>query len=272
MKFLKKKINKTVLIFSALSALIIFLITVFSFSFYNKSVKLSQCPNIEDLISTEKYYEYNFKKKVYNFFGYQCDADELWKKIVTKVSKKNTDDLNQQVNNFINFIYLRVKNISIKKINTALDTDGIMITHPIKTLELRYAHCGQHARILVDGLKVLGVKSRVVQLNDHVVAEYYQDDNWIMIDLTNYPKNQNQFVNRKFKLDLIMNNSFFLNEYVDFVKDFRTRKVFTSRIYSQYEFPTPYVIKKIKDKNDVYYGWGFNNYEFCLRSEKYCLN
>ena len=257
---------------------LILLITLTIIIIYFSSIdykKLSKCPSLEELISLKNFKIEEKFKKFHNFKGYDCDSNELWKKVVISVSKKEEiDDINQQINNFINFIYLRILNIeNIKVKMTPVDNNNQMIFHPIKLLELRHARCGQHARILVDGLKFLDVKSRVVQLNGHLVAEYLNEKkSWIMIDLTYYPKNKINYENKNMSLDLILSNKFHLNEYLKFIQNNDMYKIFNPIKYNQFNHNTPYVIKKIKNKNDKYFGWGADNYVFCLRSEKGCFN
>ncbi len=269
MKYLRIKNykKKNYLIYLIVLISLTLIIIFFSIIDYKK---LSKCPSLEELTSLNKFKIEKKFKKIHNFKGYECDADELWKKVVISVSKKEEiDDINQQINNFINFIYLRILNSN----PTPLDNDNRMITHPIKLLELGHALCGQHARILVDGFKFLDVKSRVVQLNGHLVAEYLNEKNyWIMVDLTYHPKNITNYENKNMSLDLILSSKFHLNEYLKFIQRSDMYKIFNPIKYNQFDHNTPYVIKKIKNMNDKYYGWGWGNYEFCLRSEKECFN
>ena len=269
MKYLRKKnLNKKNYLFYLILLIPFSLIITYFTSIDHK--KLSKCPSLEELTSLNKFKIEKKFKKFHNFNGYDCDADELWKRVVISVSKKEEiDDINQQINNFINFIYLRILNSN----PTPLDNANRMITHPIKLLELGHANCGQHARILVDGFKFLDVKSRVVQLNGHLVAEYLNEKkSWIMIDLTYYPKNKSNYENKNMRLDLILSNKFHLNEYLKFIQNSDMYKIFNPIKYDQFNHNTPYVIKKLKNKNDKYYGWGADNYLFCLRSDKECFN
>ena len=269
MKYLRIKSYKIKsYLFYLILLIILSLILVFFSSIDYK--KLSKCPSLEELTSLNKFTIEKKFKKFNNFNGYDCDADELWKRVVISVSKKEEiDDINQQINNFINFIYLRILNSN----PTPLDNDNNMIFHPIKLLELGHAQCGQHARILVDGFKFLDVKSRVVQLNGHLVAEYLNEKNsWIMVDLTLFPKSKTNYENKYMSLDLILSSKFHLTEYLKFIQRSDMYKIFNPIKYDQFNHNTPYVIKKLEDKNDKYYGWGWGNYEFCLRSEKECFN
>ena len=274
MKYLRKKnLNKKNYLFY-LILLVPFTLIITYFTSINHK-KLSKCPSLEELISFKNFKIEKKFKKFHNFKGYDCDTDELWKKVVVSVSKKGEiEDINQQINNYINFIYLKILNIENNKVNlTPVDNDNQMIFHPIKLLELRHAWCGQHARILVDGFKFLDVKSRVVQLNGHLVAEYLNEKkSWIMIDLTHYPKNKSNYENKNMSLDLILSSKFYLNEYLKFIQNRNMSKIFNPIRYNQFNHDTPYVIKKLKNKNDKYYGWGSDNYIFCLRSEKECFN
>ena len=274
MKYLRIKNYKKDKNFLYLILLIILTLILVFFSSIDYK-RLSKCPSLEELTSLKNFKIEKKFKKLHNFNGYDCDSDELWRRVVTSVSKKEQiDDINQQINNFINFIYLRILNIDNRKVDmTPIDSDNQMIFHPIKLLELRHARCGQHARILVDGLKFLDVKSRVVQLNGHLVAEYLNEKkSWIMIDLTYYPKNKTNYENKNMSLDLILSSKFHLTEYLKFIKNSDMYKIFNPIKYNQFDHNTPYVIKKIKNMNDKYYGWGADNYVFCLRSDKECFN
>lgn len=265
---IKKNKKKNYPLYLILLITLTIIIIYFSIIDYKK---LSKCPSFEELTSLNKFTIKKKLKKFHNFKGYDCDADELWKRIVISVSKKEEiDDINQQINNFINFIYLRVINVNN---NTPIDNDNQMIFHPIKLLELRHAQCGQHSRILVDGLKFLDVKSRVVQLNGHLVAEYLNEKkSWIIIDLTFHPKNKTNYENKYMSLDLILSSKFHLTEYLKFIQNSDMDRIFNPIKYNQFNHYTPYVIKKLENKNDKYYGWGSDNYIFCLRSENECFN
>ena len=63
-----------------------------------------------------------------------------------------------------------------------VDDQGTAVFDPIWLLKNRAAHCGQAARLVVDGLEASGYKARLVQLSGHVVAEAYWDGGWHMLD------------------------------------------------------------------------------------------
>lgn len=208
---------------------------------------------------------------------YNCDTQDLFQNLVFEVanSEENISNIesNQKVYNWINFIYKKVKNITPQNI---LDEEKQMIMHPIKLIEIGFAKCGQHARLIVDGLIVLGVKSRVVQLNSHVVAEYFDEikKKWIMVDLTHHPIKYEGFINKNFNLKkLIEGNNDEMDKYLAFTKKKHLKKVFLPKRYDQYNEYTPYIIKKTNVKiNDQYFGWGSNNYEFCNYNNPKCHN
>ena len=58
----------------------------------------------------------------------------------------------------------------------------IAIFDPKWIIENRIAHCDQTNRIIVDGLNLIDIMSRLVQLNGHVVAESYWNDKWHYLD------------------------------------------------------------------------------------------
>lgn len=63
-----------------------------------------------------------------------------------------------------------------------LDEEGMAIFDPIWLLQHRVAHCGQTNRLVVDGLNLIGIKGRVLQLRNHVAAEAYFDGAWHFLD------------------------------------------------------------------------------------------
>ena len=65
---------------------------------------------------------------------------------------------------------------------TPVDEQSQAIYCPVWLLNNRVAKCGQIARLAADGLSLVGIKDRVVQLSAHVVAEAFQDGRWIMLD------------------------------------------------------------------------------------------
>ena len=137
MKYLRKKnLNKKNYLFYLILLIPFTLIITYFTSIDHK--KLSKCPSLEELTSLKNFKIEKKFKKLHNFNGYDCDSDELWRRVVTSVSKKEQiDDINQQINNFINFIYLRILDIDNRKVDmTPIDSDNQMIFHPIKLLEL----------------------------------------------------------------------------------------------------------------------------------------
>ena len=209
---------------------------------------------------------------------YNCDTQVLFQNLVFEIANSGDNisniESNQKVYNWINFIHKKVKNITPQNINI-LDEEKQMIMHPIKLIEIGFAKCGQHARLIVDGLIVLGVKSRVVQLNGHVVAEYFDENKkWIMVDLTYHPIKYEGFINKNFNLKkLIEGNNDEMDKYLAFTKKKHLKKVFLPKMYDQYNEYTPYTIKKTNVKiNDLYFGWGSNNYEFCNYNNPKCHN
>ena len=125
--FKKKNLNKKNYLFYLILLVPFTLIITYFTSIDHK--KLSKCPSLEELISFKNFKIEKKFKKFHNFKGYDCDTDELWKKVVISVSKKGEiEDINQQINNYINFIYLKILNIENHKVNlTPVDNDNQMI-------------------------------------------------------------------------------------------------------------------------------------------------
>lgn len=63
-----------------------------------------------------------------------------------------------------------------------VDEENQMVFHPKVLLSDRRMHCGQSARLVVDGLIALGGRARLLQLNGHVAAEFYSGDGWVYAD------------------------------------------------------------------------------------------
>lgn len=60
--------------------------------------------------------------------------------------------------------------------------NGQAVYDPIWILQNRLAQCGQANRLILDGLETLGISGRLVQLNGHVIAEVFVDDNYVSLD------------------------------------------------------------------------------------------
>lgn len=60
--------------------------------------------------------------------------------------------------------------------------NGVMLTDPVWIMENRVAQCGQTNRVMIDGLSVVGYKTRLVQLKAHIAGEVWLDGAWRFID------------------------------------------------------------------------------------------
>lgn len=60
-----------------------------------------------------------------------------------------------------------------------VDEENQMVFHPKVLLSDRRMQCGQSARLVVDGLTALGIRSRLLQLNGHVAAEFFSGGGWV---------------------------------------------------------------------------------------------
>lgn len=61
-------------------------------------------------------------------------------------------------------------------------TNKQAVYDPKWLIENRIGACGQTNRIVVDGLSLINIESRVVQVKDHVVAEAYWNGEWHYLD------------------------------------------------------------------------------------------
>ncbi|MBM4075313.1 MAG: transglutaminase domain-containing protein [Planctomycetes bacterium] len=188
-----------------------------------------------------------------------------------------------------------------------IDEQAQAVYHPVALLKDRRMHCGQTARLVVDGLTTLGIPARVLQMNGHVSAEFFAEGRWRLAEA-------NILSRREFLLDREGNVVGVDEALVDvavldtvnpysetscwnlltdterqFLKnqnpssDFGTgsfndwMSTFESQTYGdpiRGSLTTPFVIKKTasleEERSSHYFGW--NYYEFCERSDPSCTN
>jgi hypothetical protein len=60
--------------------------------------------------------------------------------------------------------------------------NGQAVYDPATILRTRLAHCGQVSRTLADGLDLMGFKTRVVQLKNHIGTEVWHAGQWRYLD------------------------------------------------------------------------------------------
>lgn len=75
-----------------------------------------------------------------------------------------------------------LQNVTCHSCYPPIDEQGQMITHPMILLQDRRMHCGQSARLIVDGLSAVGIHARLLQLNGHVAAEFFSGSEWILAE------------------------------------------------------------------------------------------
>lgn len=191
-----------------------------------------------------------------------------------------------------------------------IDEQAQAVYHPVALLKDRRMHCGQTARLVVDGLTTLGIPARVLQMNGHVSAEFFADGRWILAEADILSRGE-------FLLDREGNVAGVDEVIVDIgildtTNPYREgscwrlisaeeREFLTAHyglrvgadvglgtmdtwkstfLGAQYGDPirgsltTPFVIKKTasleEERSSHYFGW--NYYEFCERSDPNCTN
>jgi hypothetical protein len=159
-----------------------FLIMIFCL--FSVPALADDCPDINALIN------FDFPAKIKNLEKYRkqqiiptkqininCDTDKFLKQLFHKVTIDAKDDMDR-VKKWITFLQKRFYHSCFAPI----DEYGQAIYHPIWLLKNRGVHCGQAARVAVDGLIMNGIQSRVVQINGHVLAEALINGKYRLID------------------------------------------------------------------------------------------
>jgi hypothetical protein len=108
---------------------------------------------------------------------YRFDKAEILRKVARSVTANAATD-EQRVVLWVQYVQDRV----FHSVFPPIDEDGTAIYDPVWVLKNRIGHCGQTNRLLVDGLNRIGIRTRLIQLADHVAAETFFDGGWHFID------------------------------------------------------------------------------------------
>jgi hypothetical protein len=189
---------------------------------------------------------------------------ELLSAIVRKVTHGAVSDLNRAKKWTI---FLQDKIVHPK--SAPLLLNGQAVYDPIWILTNKVAHCGQTNRLIVDGLEILGIKGRVVQIKNHVIAEVFINGNPIALDadlldggrffLTSdgrIPSAQEIFENPKI-LDKLAGQV--NTEYEFFGGVPRDRNYFYMMMRDHFSEKPFYYVKTAQEQNldNEYYGWNY---------------
>lgn len=151
--------------------------------------------------------------------------------------------------------------------------NGIAIYDPVWLIENQLAHCGQVNRLVVDGLNLIGIKSRLIQLNNHVAAEAYFDGKWRFLDadILSFGEfvmkdgeivSTMEIVNNPELLNAtnpLLENTFYPDPRLTGNEMATYKETFSTGHYP--DFPeTPFVWKKTatpEQEQNIYYGWNY---------------
>jgi hypothetical protein len=171
-------------------------------------------------------------------------------------------------------------------------------------------HCGQTARLVVDGLSAIGIPARVLQMKGHVSSEFFAEGRWILAeaDILNNGQFLKDELGELVGIEEVMDDPSILNSVDPYLEPncwtllpppkaqelmerYRlvsgsdvgkgSRSVWAST-FEKIEYgdemrgtlQSPFVIKKTaspEETNDHHY-FGWNHYEFCERSDPDCTN
>jgi hypothetical protein len=149
---------------------------------------------------------------------------------------------------------------------TPVDEQSQAIYCPVWLLNNRVAKCGQIARLAADGLSLVGIKVRVVQLSAHVVAEALQDGRWIMLDPNRLREGHAghsvaELMRDEKRVDELLPH---LKSREPVMKDDEARSQYKSyfavRKFPGIPVPTPFEWKKTakgKELDSHYFGWNY---------------
>jgi len=105
------------------------------------------------------------------------NREKILKAIVERVTENSNDSL-QAAKMWTEF--LQDKLVHPKK--PPILNNKQAIYDPIWLLDNKLSHCGQTNRLILDGLKTIGIEGRLVQLTNHVIAEVFIDGKPIALD------------------------------------------------------------------------------------------
>ena len=165
--------------------------------------------------------------------------------------------------------------------------DGTMAYSPYRLLVDGYSQCGQTARLVVDGLHLIGIKSRLIQLNGHVSAEFWNNTRWIFAEADIIAENEN-LINYKGEfasIDDLIENPKILSQITpmknkssnaSMISDYAWREeadkdwpmAFKAIKYEQSPLSTPYEIKRLEIRKGKLENFKWDHYVFEERTEK----
>ncbi len=185
------------------------------------------------------------------------------------VTKKEKNDL-AKIKKWV--VFLQYKIVHPEK--PPLLENGQMVYDPIWMLENKVAHCGQTNRLILDGLETIGIKGRVVQLSNHVIAEAYLDGKPLALDADLldkgnffYDSNNNILSAYKIHKDLSLLNNLRGKVHLeknDFMSMMGEKDPWKYLRDGFVEEPFYYVkTSSKKELNNEYYGW---NYYYTIKN------
>jgi hypothetical protein len=254
------------------------------------------CANVHLLASDRRSMVRLLDAPVREMLEYACEPQAHLAALFQHVTDGAASDLERGVR-WVG--YIQSLNVSA---SASLDADGTAIFHPLWLLEHRVMDCGQTARLVVDGFIAAGIPARVLQMRNHVSAEFHAGGKWRFAEadvLTG-----GEFITDEYgehaSMDEIITDPDLLTgvrPYLESTGDVASgreqfRRVFEATVYPQSPLATPYVIKKSaplerpgqwnaigwEDGSTAeaarltrhYHGW--NHYVFCRRSDAACTN
>jgi hypothetical protein len=161
------------------------LLLLFFFFFPLPAEAKESCPNIEALLNPK------VPAEIKNISQYQsqtvlsdneliiqCDQKVFLKKLFHEVTKNEQTEMGK-IKSWAIFLQKRLYHSCYPPVGS----NSQAIYNPIWILKNQGVHCGQAARLTVDGFLAAGFKARLIQLNSHVVAEVWASDKYRMIDV-----------------------------------------------------------------------------------------
>lgn len=179
-----------------------------------------------------------------------------------------------------------LQNAFFHSMTAPVDNRGQAVYSPLWALVNRGVHCGQTARVFVDGMISMGMRARLIQLNGHVAAEGYADGKWHYIDTdvlenAEHVRTQDGTIAsvREIEADPTLLSDL-ISPYVSFIppfnkpeSDWRYESVFVPMMDPSAKLQTPFAYKKTatnKQEKGVYFGW--NYYVACTLDDPECYN
>lgn len=237
--------------------------------------------------------------------SYECDTRGWLSEVVREVTLGATSDLESGMR-WTTFI----QNTIAHSCMPPIDEQAQAVYHPIALLEDRRMHCGQTARLVVDGLTTLGIPARVLQMKGHVSAEFFANGRWIFAesDILSGGEFLLSGEGEAVGIDEALINDAVLDSVNPYKEVGCQTLLSPEQVLSLYEtyglkvgigvgegnadvwksifdiaeygdsvrgsLTTPFVIKKTpsleQERTSHYFGW--NYYEFCERSDPNCTN